>query len=74
MLRCSISVVNVRNITKAEYGILRETKIHLITGGSEMNSEIKELNRIICKPCDEKDYEKCKSCKIYRLVNKIAAQ
>ncbi|MGQ9507201.1 MAG: hypothetical protein ACUVTB_05010 [Candidatus Bathycorpusculaceae bacterium] len=39
-----------------------------------MNSEIKELNRIICKQCDEKDYEKCKSCKVYQLINKIATQ
>jgi hypothetical protein len=39
-----------------------------------MNSEIKELNRIICKQCDEKDYEKCKNCKVYQLINKIATQ
>jgi len=32
-----------------------------------MNSEIKELNRIICKQCDEKDYEKCRNCKVYHL-------
>jgi hypothetical protein len=37
-----------------------------------MNSEIKELNRIICNDCDEKEYEKCQCCKIHRLVNKIA--
>jgi hypothetical protein len=37
-----------------------------------MNSEIKELNRIVCKQCDEKDYEKCKNCRIYQLINKIA--
>ncbi|MGB9676435.1 MAG: hypothetical protein ACPL0C_04535 [Candidatus Bathyarchaeales archaeon] len=37
-----------------------------------MNAEIKELNRIICKQCDEKDYEKCRSCKVYYLINKIA--
>jgi hypothetical protein len=36
-----------------------------------MDSEIRELNRIICKDCDEKEYEKCKDCKVYRLVNKI---
>ena len=36
-----------------------------------MHSEIKELNRIICNECDEKEYEKCKICKIYQLVNKI---
>jgi len=38
-----------------------------------MNSEIKELNRMICKECDEKDYEKCRNCKVYHLINKIAA-
>jgi len=48
----------------------------IIKEGSErvMNSEIKELNRIICKQCDEKDYEKCKNCKVYQLINKIAMQ
>lgn len=39
-----------------------------------MQPEIKELNRIICNDCDEKEYEKCKDCRIYRLVNKIAEQ
>jgi hypothetical protein len=39
-----------------------------------VNSEIKELNRLICKQCDEKDYEKCKNCKVYQLINKIAVQ
>jgi hypothetical protein len=38
-----------------------------------MNAEIKELNRIICKQCTEKEYEKCKNCKVYQLINKIAA-
>lgn len=37
-----------------------------------MHLEIKELNRIICNECEEKEYEKCKICKIYQLVNKIA--
>lgn len=36
--------------------------------------EIRELNRIICRQCNEKDYEKCKNCKVYLLVNKLAAQ
>ncbi len=39
-----------------------------------MQGEIKELNRIICNQCEEKEYEKCKICRIYRLVNKIAEQ
>ncbi|MGQ9640650.1 MAG: hypothetical protein ACUVUF_00810 [Candidatus Bathycorpusculaceae bacterium] len=46
--------------------------IYIQRGGKSLNSEIKELNRIICKQCDEKDYEKCKSCRIYQLINKIA--
>lgn len=37
-----------------------------------MDSEIRELNRIMCKTCDEKDYEKCKGCRVYQLINKIA--
>ncbi|MGB9741289.1 MAG: hypothetical protein ACP5IM_07625 [Candidatus Bathyarchaeia archaeon] len=39
-----------------------------------MNAEIKELNRIICKQCDERDYEKCRNCKIHQLINKIASR
>jgi hypothetical protein len=42
--------------------------------GLLMNSEIRELNRMICNQCDEKEYEKCKGCKVYRLVNRIAEQ
>jgi len=38
-----------------------------------MSAEIKELNRIVCKQCDEKDYEKCKNCRVYQLVNKLVA-
>ncbi len=41
-------------------------------GGMLMDSEIKELNRMICNQCEEKEYEKCQACKIYMLVNKIA--
>ena len=39
-----------------------------------MHAEIKELSRIICNQCEEKEYEKCKACKIYHLVNRIAEQ
>ncbi len=38
-----------------------------------MSSEVTELNRIICNRCDEREYEKCRECKIYLLVNKIAS-
>jgi hypothetical protein len=37
----------------------------------QMSSEIKELNRIICKRCDQKEYEKCRTCRIYQLINRI---
>jgi len=39
-----------------------------------MNNEVKELSRIICNQCVEKEYEKCRSCRIYLLVNKIACE
>jgi hypothetical protein len=42
-------------------------------GETKMNSEIRELNRMICKKCDEKDYETCRDCKVFQLINKIAA-
>jgi len=64
------------------YGILRKwntvyyvnlTKLFNELGETKMNSEIKELNRMICKKCDEKDYETCRDCKVFQLINKIAA-
>ena len=39
-----------------------------------MNAEIKELNRMICKNCDVKDYRECRKCRIYQLINRIATQ
>ncbi len=39
-----------------------------------MQSEIKELNRIVCNQCDEREYEKCRCCRIYRLVNSVVEQ
>jgi hypothetical protein len=41
-------------------------------GRSLMSQEIRELNRLICNRCEEREYEKCKGCRIYHLVNKIA--
>lgn len=38
-----------------------------------MASEVKELSRIICNRCGEKEYEKCRDCRIYYLLNRIAA-
>jgi len=57
-----------------EYSIYKELDKVLSKRGLEMNTEIKELNRMICNQCEEKDYEKCKVCKVYQLVNKIATQ
>lgn len=39
-----------------------------------MGCEVKELNRMICNQCDEKEYEKCKCCRVYQLVNRIVEQ
>jgi hypothetical protein len=39
-----------------------------------MSTEIRELNRIVCRQCVEKEYEKCRTCKVYQLVNKIAVR
>jgi hypothetical protein len=39
-----------------------------------LNSDIRELNRMICNQCEEREYEKCKLCKVYQLVNRIAEQ
>lgn len=43
-------------------------------GRNYMHPEIKELSRMICNQCDEREYEKCKYCKVYQLINKIAEQ
>lgn len=61
------------NISISEHSILPNLPFSFRwrTEGDRMDSEIRELNRIICKDCDEKEYEKCKDCKVYRLVNKI---
>jgi len=39
-----------------------------------MNAEIRELNRIVCNHCDEKNYEKCRGCRVYLLFNRIATR
>jgi hypothetical protein len=38
-----------------------------------MKLEIKELNKMICKRCNETEYERCKFCKVYNLINTIAS-
>ena len=56
-----------------EYGIFNLLSIFIpAENGAAMYTEIKELNRMMCKECVEKAYEKCRACKVYRLVNKIA--
>jgi hypothetical protein len=40
----------------------------------QMNSEVTELSRIICNRCDQKEYEKCRTCRIYQLINRIVAR
>jgi hypothetical protein len=62
------------NITKLEYSIYKDSTTLFIKEALHMTNEIKELNRIICNQCDEREYEKCRICKVYQLVNKIAAQ
>jgi hypothetical protein len=39
-----------------------------------MSSEVVELNRIICNRCEQREYDKCRACRIYFLMNKIAAK
>jgi hypothetical protein len=41
---------------------------------SRLNSEAKELSRIICSRCRQKAYEECRKCKIYLLINRIASE
>ena len=58
-----------------EYSISSVLSLFIpMENGAAMYTEIKELNRMMCKECPEKAYEKCKSCKVYKLVNKIAGQ
>jgi len=58
-----------------EYSIFNLLSLFiLVENGATMYTEIKELNRMMCRECVEKAYEKCKSCKVYRLVNRIAGQ
>jgi hypothetical protein len=65
----------VRNITG--WGIRYITQIALFVIKKErfqVNPEVMELNRMICNQCNEKEYEKCRICKVYQLVNKIAEE
>lgn len=36
-----------------------------------LESEIKELNRLLCNNCKQKSYEDCRGCRVYQLINKI---
>lgn len=63
------------NITEAEIRVYyREYANSSVKRDNKMNAEIKELNRMICKNCDVKDYKDCKKCRVYQLINKIASQ
>jgi len=35
-------------------------------------SDVKELNKMLCEGCEQTKYEKCRSCKVYQLINSIA--
>jgi len=41
--------------------------------GEPMNHEVKELNKLLCENCVERNYENCKSCKVYILVNSLVS-
>ena len=59
------------NIAGLEIGHING--LGVISLGKRINMhEIKELSRIVCNNCDEKEYEKCRVCRIYLLVNRIA--
>ena len=47
--------------------------IDALKRGIFVSPELMQLSRIICNRCVEKDYEKCTTCKVYVLINKIAA-
>ncbi len=38
-----------------------------------MKQEIIELNKLLCKNCNETEYENCRECKVYQLVNTLAS-
>lgn len=40
----------------------------------EVLETIKELQKEICKDCNENDYDYCKECKKHVLLNKIAEE
>jgi len=44
----------------------------MVNEAATMNSDVKELNKLLCRNCNETDYRKCQTCKVYQLVNSIA--
>lgn len=38
-----------------------------------MDPEIVELNKLLCKTCSETEYEKCKECRVYQLINSLVS-
>ncbi len=38
-----------------------------------MKSQIVELNKMLCKGCNETKYERCKECRVYQLINSLVS-
>ena len=38
-----------------------------------MKPEVIELNKLLCRNCNETKYEICKECKVYQLVNSLVS-
>lgn len=38
-----------------------------------MKPEVIELNKILCRNCNETKYEKCKECRVYQLINSLVS-
>ena len=70
-MKCSAELHKILRVGNMVYTI---SSAFFSIGECEMTNEIRELNRMLCKDCDENDYDKCKACRVYQLVNKIAAQ
>jgi len=54
-------------------GILTLNIQYAIGENAEMKAEVREINKMMCRGCSETDYEKCKFCKVYNLINSIAS-
>jgi len=59
--------VEITSILRFQIRFIEEEKIN-------MNAELKELNRLLCKNCDKTKYEDCKRCRVYQLINSLASK